>query len=246
MDRKKTIVAAVMINAGILTVLFIAAMTMREDVESLSMINKAVSAKEVVRAGDSKPLFSERVEIPAAPSSLAADLSQAAPAQPVPFALPPASLIQELEPISAAAALPETPAAPLAIAPPPVANLPPASHASVTPEIEVQKGDTLEKLAKLHHTSVDEIIQLNRLPSSFLRVGQRLKIPAQKAREMPKQKTPLPLATEQAEYYTMKVGDNPWSIAMKHHIKVDELLKLNGLNEKTARKLKPGDRLRIK
>ncbi len=107
----------------------------------------------------------------------------------------------------------------------------------------------MERLAKRHHTSVDELIQLNQLPSSFLRVGQRLKIPAEKIHEAPKPMTALPApapAGEQAEYYTMKVGDNPWSIAMKHHMKVDELLKLNGLNEKSARKLKPGDRLRIK
>ncbi len=50
----------------------------------------------------------------------------------------------------------------------------------------------------------------------------------------------------ESEYYTMKVGDNPWVIAMKHHMKVEELLRLNGLNEEKARKLKPGDRLRIK
>jgi LysM repeat protein len=249
MDRKKTIVAAVMINAGILTALFIAAMTMREEPVENIPANKIVSAKEIGRAGDSKPLFNERVEIPLTPAPLAADLSQAAPLQPVPFALPPASLVQEPE--STVAALPQSPVpavpapASLLAAAPAVDLSGPASSAS---DIEVQKGDTLEKLAKLHHTSVDEIIQLNHLPSSFLRVGQRLKIPAVKPRETPKQKTaaPLPLATEQAEYYTMKVGDNPWSIAMKHHIKVDELLKLNGLNEKTARKLKPGDRLRIK
>lgn len=250
MDRKKTIVAAVMINAGILTALFIAAMTMREEPLENIPANKIVSAKEIGRAGDSKPLFNDRVEIPLTPAPLAADTSQAAPLQPIPFALPPASLVQAPESTVAvlpSAPVPAEPALPSPLALTPTVDLSGAPGSSAS-DIEVQKGDTLEKLAKLHHTSVDEIIQLNHLPSSFLRVGQRLKIPAVKLREMPKQKTaaPLPLATEQTEYYTMKVGDNPWSIAMKHHIKVDELLKLNGLNEKTARKLKPGDRLRIK
>jgi peptidoglycan DL-endopeptidase LytF len=87
---------------------------------------------------------------------------------------------------------------------------------------------------------------LNQLPTSFLKIGQRLKIPAGKRIEISKPKSAISLGLETAEYYTMKVGDNPWSVAMKHHMKVDELLKLNGLNEKTARKLKPGDRLRIK
>jgi LysM repeat protein len=44
----------------------------------------------------------------------------------------------------------------------------------------------------------------------------------------------------------MKVGENPWAIAIRHHMKLDELLRLNGLNEEKARKLKPGDRLRIR
>ena len=54
------------------------------------------------------------------------------------------------------------------------------------------------------------------------------------------------MAEQGPEYYTMKVGDNPWAIAMKHHMKVEELLRLNGLNEERARKLKPGDRLRTR
>ncbi|NBO24125.1 MAG: LysM peptidoglycan-binding domain-containing protein [Chlamydiae bacterium] len=47
-------------------------------------------------------------------------------------------------------------------------------------------------------------------------------------------------------YYTVKNGDNPWTIATKNHIKVEELLKLNGLDSTKAKKIKPGDRLRIK
>lgn len=47
-------------------------------------------------------------------------------------------------------------------------------------------------------------------------------------------------------YYTVKNGDNPWTIATKNHIKVEELLRLNGLDDAKAKKIKPGDRLRIK
>jgi LysM repeat protein len=117
-------------------------------------------------------------------------------------------------------------------------------------EISVERGDSLEKLAKKHNTSVDELIKLNQLPSSFLKVGQKLKIPFSQtgspiAKET-KAAPAAPIVADQAEYYTMKVGDNPWSIAMKHHLKVNELLKMNGLNEEKARKLKPGDRLRIR
>ena len=40
-----------------------------------------------------------------------------------------------------------------------------------------------------------------------------------------------------SNYYTVKCGDNPWTIAMKHHMKVEELLKLNNLDNKSAKKI---------
>ena len=68
-----------------------------------------------------------------------------------------------------------------------------------------------------------------------------LKIPA--SRTLAKAKTKVEEAGP--EYYTIKVGENPWAIALRHNMKLDELLRLNGLNEEKARKLRPGDRLRI-
>jgi LysM repeat protein len=206
--------------------MFVAAMTMREEPAAQRDAGAGVAAKEQLQ-----PLFKEVVEIPAALAPLAAEIQ--APSQPVQFALPPVVAVEEQKSPAPAA----------------VAALPaPAPSRGSAVEIEVQKGDSLERLAKKHHTSVDEIIKLNQLPSSFLKVGQRLKIPAERTAEVAQKpkSSPSPALSEQAEYYTMKVGDNPWSVAMKHHMKVDELLKLNGLNEKTARKLKPGDRLRIR
>jgi LysM repeat protein len=245
MDRKKIIMTAVLINAGVLTLLFIAAMTMRE--EGGGHETPRMAAK------DPKPIFNETAEMAACKEPAASAPIAALPTPPVAFTLPPVEEQNAIQPIPV-----EIPAQPVVAAQPtqtpsliaqtPLAASQTSSNASSSLlEIEVQKGDSLEKLAKLHRTSVDEIIKLNQLPSSFLRAGQRLKIPAEKRIEAPKTKViPAPSVSEQAEYYTMKVGDNPWSIAMKHHMKVDELLKLNGLNEKTARKLKPGDRLRIK
>ena len=49
-----------------------------------------------------------------------------------------------------------------------------------------------------------------------------------------------------AKFYTVKQGDNPWTIAVKNQLKVDELLKLNDLNDEKARRLRPGDKLRIR
>ncbi|MBM3183866.1 MAG: LysM peptidoglycan-binding domain-containing protein [Chlamydiae bacterium] len=215
MDRKKTIMITVMINAGLLAVLFIAAVTMREKENERDLVpQKQVGVEE-----QKKPLYGEVLEI--TPSAETQE-KFAAPIEPSPtFVLPPVAA--ESSPI----VLPEIK----------------ALSTSLT-EVVVQKGDTLEKIARKHHLPVDDILKANGLSSSFLKEGQRLKIPEAKV-DLSKTKT-RPLPVDQAEYYTMKVGDNPWSIAMKYHMKVDELLRLNGLNEKTARKLKPGDRLRVK
>lgn len=86
-------------------------------------------------------------------------------------------------------------------------------------------------------------MRTNRLSSTQLKIGQVLKIPA-------KNKGGASSSTVansgESKFYVVKNGDNPWTIAVKNHMKVDELLKLNGLDEEKARKLKPGDQLRIR
>ena len=105
-------------------------------------------------------------------------------------------------------------------------------------EIIVKQGDSLDKIAKNHHTTVSAIMKLNRLIDSRLHIGQILYVP--------KNEEILPEANKgEGKYYIVKHGDNPWTIAIKNGIKVEELLKLNNLDESKAKKLKPGDKLRI-
>ena len=115
----------------------------------------------------------------------------------------------------------------------------------------------LEKIARYHHTTVAEIMKANKLTSSNLRIGQVLKIPNKaihKAEASPIAYTHPALAAAVnsvvsdtgTKYYVVKKGDNPWTIAVKNHLKVEDLLKLNNMNEDQARRLKPGDQLRIK
>ncbi|ETR79672.1 Membrane-bound lytic murein transglycosylase D precursor [Chlamydia pneumoniae B21] len=47
-------------------------------------------------------------------------------------------------------------------------------------------------------------------------------------------------------YYIVQEGDSPWTIALRNHIRLDDLLKMNDLDEYKARRLKPGDQLRIR
>lgn len=224
MDRKKTILIAVLVNAGLLCVLFITALTTQEEVlPSTPLLGQAAPMLPKL---EERPLFNEMAvqsqEIPL-PMVLASAPLENVPAkeEPIVHVLP------------TVAAVPEAPA---------------AMGAPVRPvkEVTVQKGDNLEKIAKIHRTTVDEIMKLNHLSSNFLRVGQILRLPAEKtiaAAPRPKSVQEKPAS---ADYYTVKVGDNPWTIAMKHNMKVDELLRLNGLNQEKARKLKPGDRLRVR
>jgi peptidoglycan DL-endopeptidase LytF len=48
------------------------------------------------------------------------------------------------------------------------------------------------------------------------------------------------------QYYVLKSGDNPWLLARKFHLKFEDLLKLNDLDEEKARNLKVGQKIRIR
>jgi LysM repeat protein len=129
---------------------------------------------------------------------------------------------------------------------------PPEKTAPEFAEIKVKKGDVLEKIARYHHSTVAEIMKVNKLTNTQLRIGQVLKIPTKaitKAQTSTIAHSELEvspaLSGDGAKYYTVKKGDSPWTIAIKNHMKVDELLKLNKMSEEQARRLKPGDQLRI-
>ncbi len=117
-----------------------------------------------------------------------------------------------------------------------------------TKEMIVKQGDSLEKIAKSCRTTVSEIMKLNHLSDSKLHIGQILYVPKideMVASETKQSSHSAPSVKGDAKYYVVKHGDNPWTIAIKNGIKVDELLKLNGLDENKAKRLKPGDKLRI-
>ena len=226
MNRKNTILLAVLINAGLLLVLFVTALSSKDEVQVAEVNPKAVPQESAPA-----PLFGgEELDLAlkphAAPAETPAVQTESQPA-PVMHALPPMAV--------------EPTPTPLVIQAP---ALNPAPTSSVR-EVVVKKGDSLEKIAKVNHTSVEELIKFNHLSSSFLRVGQLIKIP-QAGAAKPASKPIAAAETKGADYYVVKVGDTPWTIAMKHHLKVDELLKLNNLNEEKAKRLKAGDRLRIR
>lgn len=222
MNQKNTILIAVLINAGLLTLLLAVAVTTGENPQKphSEFVQKELQQPKF----DDSPLYQE---IP----PLAAIVETAEKVE------EPLAIVHKLPDLTCqnqeTAEIAEAPKTKL---------IPQAPKAQQNGKIVVKKGDNLEKLARAHQTTVDEIIKLNRLPSSFLKIGQVLKIPASRTLAKAKKK----IDKVGPEYYTIKVGENPWAIALRYKMKLNDLLRLNGLNEEKARKLRPGDRLRIR
>jgi LysM repeat protein len=225
MSRKDTIIIAVLINAGLLIVLFASAL--KSSTPEIAVAPKqnvltetpSFKTESVVTVGD---------EVDQALQKMAATPPAAYTSPAVP------SFAEDLKPFT-----------PVIEHPAPQASLAAAPEEKEYSEIKVKKGDVLEKIARQHHTSVDAIIAYNQLGSTNLRIGQVLKIPSKKATQV---QTPALAAQPKADghkYYTVKTGDNPWTIAVKNHMKVEELLRINQLDQEKARKLKPGDKLLI-
>lgn len=228
MNRKNTILIAVVINAGLLALLFVAALTMQEAPPQKNTLAKEEPIELQLPKFDDTSHYQElaSLTLPETPKALEKPVEERAFVHKLPPMVAEPLPVQQLTQA-------ELPPAPAKTAP---ALLP-------VNEVSVKKGDSLEKIAKINHTSVDEIIKLNHLPSTFLKVGQVLKLPQGRLSVKAAEKQAVEV---RSEYYIIKVGENPWSVAQKHHMKLDELLRLNGLNEEKARKLKPGDRLRIR
>lgn len=114
--------------------------------------------------------------------------------------------------------------------------------------VTVKKGDFLEKIAKANNTSVAAIMKTNNLSSTQLKIGQVLKLPLTKGDKKPTApaSSPQSAPTQGGDYYIVKEGDNPWLIASRNKINLQELLRLNGLDDQKAKRLRPGDKLKIR
>jgi peptidoglycan DL-endopeptidase LytF len=243
MNRRDMIIVTVLVNAGLLIVLFASAIksspyeefvaapppAIQEPTEVAFKKEKGTSGKDEVDLALNQ--FSKQ---PVAPAQ--------EPSQPVDM---PASFAQDLraitEPQLTAQPPAEKPFAQTLVAP----VTPPAKTAPEFTEVKVKKGDVLEKIARQHHTTVTEVMKANKLTNSNLRIGQVLKIPNKTMNKAEVSSIAHVETDSGMKYYTVKKGDSPWTIAVKNHIKVEQLLKLNSLSEEQARRLKPGDQLRI-
>ncbi len=83
----------------------------------------------------------------------------------------------------------------------------------------VQKGDSLWNLARKYGTTTKNIVRMNHLSSTQLKIGQQLTIPVNNK-----------ASVENQQKYRVKKGDSPFQIAMKHNMTLAEFLRLNRMN----------------
>lgn len=225
MSRRDTVIIAVLLNAGLLIVLF--ATSLKSDrlengpspitvLASHQSETKEASFPTFVASTPSSDQVDQVIEKYVTPQVTAAESNF--------------NFLADLEPMGATS---EKPAA--------INSKETLEREKTFKQITVKKGDVLERIARQHHVTVGDIMKASGLTSSRLKIGQVLKIPAATLSQ-----AALSSNVGDERYYTIQAGDNPWMIAVRHHMKVEELLKLNNLDEQKARRLKAGDQIRIK
>lgn len=230
MNRKDMILMAVIINAGLLSILFVTAIFYDDRGESNKSSSSAIVEAEKTISEEISPAFiadvpkqeeNERISFSDQQSH-----SDSESSSDVFVNEPSITIHEEDQGVSEPEELPQQKA---------------------IIEVTVKKGDVLEKIAKTHGTTVTAIKKANHLENERLQIGQTLKIPlTTKEKESAKKTTPIKETEDSAQFYVIKSGDSPWKIAKQYHTTADEILRLNHLDEESAKNLKIGDRIRVK
>lgn len=242
MTRKDTILIAVVINAGLLAILFTTAVIYDTDktIEQTEFVSPLVENKQsqveapsvVVAAASTGDEVDNVLKYYTQPSSQ-------------PIAVEPLQDIYVPEPLAVQSNGADH------------EDLPQVTERGENDhfvEVTVKKGDMLEKIAKANGTTVGAIKRANQLQSERLTIGQVLKIPVKKEvsslftnpKPVKRQEEKKEVESGEAVYYVVKNGDNPWKIAKQFNVKFDDIVRLNHLDEEKARNLKVGDRIRVK
>ncbi len=101
----------------------------------------------------------------------------------------------------------------------------------------VKKGDNLWEIAKRFRVDVEELKRINGLKGTDLKPGQKLKIPGASAKVETSDAPKVDYLT-----YRIKKGDTLFSIAKKHGVSVEEIIKINGVS---SHSLKVGQVIKI-
>ena len=86
----------------------------------------------------------------------------------------------------------------------------------------VHSGDTLYKIAQENNTTVDELVKLNNISTpDVINIGQEFLLPDDQV-----------VNTDAEEFYTIKSGDTLSKIAQENNTTVDELVRLNNIENR--------------
>jgi len=238
MSRKDTILIAVIINAGLLAILFATAIIYDTDklIDQMEFDTSLAEAPPIRADLNTNYALSERADVD--------EMDQ--------------EIQNYVEPVTLAALkeeelhFPEAPPSP----PPQETQVNVKNEQKAEPagsrEVIVKKGDSLDKIARANRTTISAIKSCNRLNSERLSIGQVLKMPKNSEAVAPVSVVVKPVqATKKvtnsnAVYHIVKSGESPWKIAKLYGVNYEQILKLNNLNEEKARNLKIGDRIRVK
>lgn len=109
----------------------------------------------------------------------------------------------------------------------------------------VRRGDSLSRIARRHKTSIKKLRRANNMwNTSFLRVGQKLKIPTRKLVAKQTSSKRAPASAKNQEFHIVKKGQSLSRIARLYGLSLSSLKKLNGIQGK--RIIHPGDKIRIR
>lgn len=110
----------------------------------------------------------------------------------------------------------------------------------------VKKGETLGKIAQKYKCTVTDLKRWNKLKSTNIQVGQKLKVyppENQNVSSGNNNNNNKPASSSSGTTtYTVKSGDSLWSIAKKFNVTVDHIKKLNNLKNND---IKVGQKLKI-
>lgn len=112
----------------------------------------------------------------------------------------------------------------------------------------VGKQETLKSIAKSHHTTIDQIAEVNHLDNINVARGETLLIPmsykSTKGHDVASNNAPSAKDQVSKQIYTVRKGDTLWNISQRFAVDKDDILAWNKLSHKSV--LKPGQKLSIK
>jgi membrane-bound lytic murein transglycosylase D len=100
----------------------------------------------------------------------------------------------------------------------------------------VAPGDTLYSIAQRFGTSTEAIREAGRVKGNEIRPGQELLIPGLRLAEAPIPRAPgrVVVSSTAPQSYRVRSGDNPWSIARRFNIPLEDLLAWNNFDADTV------------